>query len=407
LVKCGFSSASAQTATHVVISEFYGGGGNAGSTYKNDYVELYNPTSSSVDLSGWSVQYASATGSSWQVTNLTGSLGPHRYYLVGEAAGTGGSVNLPTPDAVGTLAMSSTAGKIALANSVTPLSGTNPSGSSIVDRVGFGTTANGYEGSGPALAPSNTTSIERKANSASTSSTMAVGGSDELAGNGYDSDNNASDFVTRSAPQPQNSSSPAEPSLVIGGNGTGTASISPITVNAKSTSSLTISVAGDGTHTLDSLLIVIPSGWTWPESAGSISLTGGVSSSSVAVSGDTIFIGQGTITDIDTGKVTIGSATAPDSAVTSTFVVETAAGGGTPVQISSIVAVSVIKVVPIIDLHINDAQGVPVTPYQIGASVTVSGIITADFNPTYTIFLCKMQRPGFVFTGRIARTTIR
>ena len=88
----------AQSANHVVISEVYGGGGNSGSTYKNDFVELYNPTSASVDLSGWSVQYASATGSSWQVTNLTGTIGAHGFFLVGEAAGTGGTVSLPTPD---------------------------------------------------------------------------------------------------------------------------------------------------------------------------------------------------------------------------------------------------------------------------------------------------------------------
>ena len=88
----------AQTANHVVISEVYGGGGNSGSTYKNDFVELYNPTSSTVDMSGWSVQYASATGtSSWLVTNLTGTIAPHGSFWW-EKLGTGGTVNLPTPD---------------------------------------------------------------------------------------------------------------------------------------------------------------------------------------------------------------------------------------------------------------------------------------------------------------------
>jgi len=375
----------AQTANHVVVSEIYGGGGNSGSTYTNDFVELHNPTSSPVNLGGWSVQYGSATGtSSWQVTVLTGTIAPHGFFLVGEAAGTGGSVSLPTPDVVGTLTLSSTAGKIALVNSVTALNGANPTGASIVDKVGFGATANGYEGSGPAPAPSNSTSIERKANSASTSNTMAVGGSDELAGNGYDSDNNASDFVTRANPQPQNSSGPPEPSLSVGGNGTGTASISPLTVNAKSTSSFTIAVAGDGTNTLDSLIVILPSLWTWPESAGSISLAGSVASSVVAVSGDTIFVGHAAITKTDTGKITIASLTAPDTAITSAFIIESGLNGGTPVQISSHVMVSVLKIVPIIDLHINDSQGVPVSPFQVGATVTISGIVTADFNATYT-----------------------
>ena len=376
----------AQIANYVVISEVYGGGGNSGSTYTNDFVELYNPTSSPVDLSSWSVQYASATGtSSWLVTNLTGTIAAHGFFLVEEAAGTGGSVNLPTPDVVGTLALSSTAGKIALVNSVTALSGANPTGASIIDKVGYGTTANGFEGTGPAPAPSNTTSIERKASSTSTSATLGPGGADELAGNGYDSNNNASDFVTRSNPQPQNSSSPAEPSLTLGGNGTGAAIISPSAVNARSTSSFTISIAGDGTNTLDSVIVIVPAGWTWAESASSVSLSGnGTAGATVVVSADTIFVGKGAITNTDSGKIIIASLTAPDSSVTSPFIIKTGLNGGVPVQIASTVSVTVLKLIHIVDLHINNSQGVPVAPYQVGATVTISGIITADFNSTYT-----------------------
>lgn len=54
----------------VVISQIYGGGGNSGALYKNDFIELFNRGSSPVSLDGWSVQYASATGSSWQLTSL-------------------------------------------------------------------------------------------------------------------------------------------------------------------------------------------------------------------------------------------------------------------------------------------------------------------------------------------------
>lgn len=56
----------------VVISEVYGGGGNTGAVYTNDFIELYNNGETAVELSTWSVQYASTTGSSWQRTNLTG-----------------------------------------------------------------------------------------------------------------------------------------------------------------------------------------------------------------------------------------------------------------------------------------------------------------------------------------------
>ena len=38
---------------HLVISQIYGGGGNTGATYQNDFVELYNPGTSPVDVTGW------------------------------------------------------------------------------------------------------------------------------------------------------------------------------------------------------------------------------------------------------------------------------------------------------------------------------------------------------------------
>jgi predicted extracellular nuclease len=169
----------------IVISQVYGGGGNSGATYKNDFIELYNLGTSAVDLSTWSVQYASSTGSSWQRTNLTGSLQPGHYYLIQEAAGTGGTVNLPAPDATGTIAMSATTGKVALVNNQTTLSGTCPAGASIIDFVGFGS-ANCSETS-PTPALSNTTAALRNGNGS------------------IDTDNNLADF-TVGVPTPRNSS---------------------------------------------------------------------------------------------------------------------------------------------------------------------------------------------------------
>jgi hypothetical protein len=89
------------------------------------------------------VQYASATGTSWQKTDLTNvTLAPGQYYLIQEALGAGGTTALPTPDATGTIAMSGTAGKVALLNTnVLIVSGTScPTGPTLVDLVGFGTT---------------------------------------------------------------------------------------------------------------------------------------------------------------------------------------------------------------------------------------------------------------------------
>lgn len=56
----------------VLINEVYGGGGNGGAAFSRDFVELVNTGDTAVDLGSWSVQYASATGTSWQVTPLTG-----------------------------------------------------------------------------------------------------------------------------------------------------------------------------------------------------------------------------------------------------------------------------------------------------------------------------------------------
>ena len=63
----------------VLVSQVFAGGGNAGAPFSNDFVELFNRGSTAVDVSGWSVQYASATGTSWQVTVLAGSIAPGRH----------------------------------------------------------------------------------------------------------------------------------------------------------------------------------------------------------------------------------------------------------------------------------------------------------------------------------------
>jgi DNA/RNA endonuclease G (NUC1) len=129
----------------IVISEIYGGGGNSGATYKNDFVELFNPGSQTVRLTGWSIQYASAAGSFTQVTNLRDSILPGGYYLVQEAAGAGGTTSLPAPDATGSIAMAAGSGKVALLNSTTALGACplgNAQGTQPVDLVSYGAGTN-------------------------------------------------------------------------------------------------------------------------------------------------------------------------------------------------------------------------------------------------------------------------
>ena len=175
----------------IVISQVYGGGGNAGATLKNDFIELYNLGSTTVDVSGWSVQYASSAGTSWFRTNLNGSIAPGHYYLVQEAAGAAGTVDLPPPDATGSIAMSATAAKVALVNNQTTItSGTScPSGATIVDFVGYGTATNCFEGAGPTAQLNNTTAALRNDSGCA------------------ETDNNNSDFSTGD-PNPRNTASP-------------------------------------------------------------------------------------------------------------------------------------------------------------------------------------------------------
>ncbi|MBC7290773.1 MAG: ExeM/NucH family extracellular endonuclease [Actinotalea sp.] len=150
----------------VVINEVYGGGGNGGATYTHDFVELFNKGTEPVDLTGWSIQYWSATGENLGgLTTLSGTIEPGEHYLVQQAQGAGGTTPLPTPDAVGTIAMAATAGSVALVSQDTAVScagtacATLPS---VVDLVGFGSTASRFVGSGPTVAPSNTASVARR-----------------------------------------------------------------------------------------------------------------------------------------------------------------------------------------------------------------------------------------------------
>jgi predicted extracellular nuclease len=151
----------------VVISEVYGGGGGTDPTYKNDFVELYNPTDAVVDLAGMSVQYRSASGTSdpTGVIPLTGTIAAHGFYLV---AGSGGSTGaeLPPANDSGNAAMAQSSGTVFLADQATALTAP-PTGSvtaaddHIVDLVGYGS-SNTYEGS-PTAALSKTTSASRDA----------------------------------------------------------------------------------------------------------------------------------------------------------------------------------------------------------------------------------------------------
>ena len=91
-------------STTLVVSQIYGGGGNAGAPLTNDYIELFNRSLSLIDTTGMSVQYTSATGTgnfgsaTNLITPLSGFLAPGQYLLVQEASGGAVGAPLPTPD---------------------------------------------------------------------------------------------------------------------------------------------------------------------------------------------------------------------------------------------------------------------------------------------------------------------
>ena len=160
----------------VVVAEVYGGGGNSGATLRSDFVELFNRASTPVDLTGWKVSYWSAAGTTASSTLLSGTIAAGGRYLVKEADGANtGATALPIPDAIGTLTMSASAGRVAVVDAA----------GAIVDLVGYGSTATFFEGSGPAPGTTNSTSVSRI---------------DAC----VDTDQNATDFAA-GAPSPANS----------------------------------------------------------------------------------------------------------------------------------------------------------------------------------------------------------
>jgi uncharacterized protein len=182
--------ATAAPSTSPVISEAYGGGGNSGAPLKNDFIELQNLGTTDAALTGYSVQYISASPgatTTWQVTPLSGTAPHGGHFLIGEAAGANtAAADLPTPDNTGSINMGSTAGTVALVHSTSALTCKTTADcaadTSIVDLVGWGG-AVVHEGTA-AAATTNATSTQRAASRA-------------------DTDDNSADF-TSAAPTPAN-----------------------------------------------------------------------------------------------------------------------------------------------------------------------------------------------------------
>jgi len=365
---------------NIVISQLYGGGGNSGATYTHDYIELFNRGTTTVSLTGWSVQYASATGTglfSSNVTTLSGSLAPGQYFLIREAAGAGGTTALPTPDATGSIAMSATAGKVVVVNSTSGLAcngGSTPCSSSqlamIVDLVGYGG-ANFFEGAAPAPILSNTTSDFRGSNGCT------------------DTDNNSADFAAGTAyPNARNTSTslnvcsgPGVPT-----NPTGVGAANPNIVEPADMTLLTVTVTPGANPT----------------------------STGITVTGNLDSIG-GSMTQMFFDNATNGDVTAGDNVFSyqATVLFSTTPGNKTiPVTVADAQArsslTSIALAVVAADLAIHDIQGSGSSSPNVGQFVGTSGIVTARrFNngfflqePNASMDADPSTSEGiFVFTG--------
>ena len=173
----------------LVISQVYGGGGNSGAAYQNDFVQIFNRGTTTVDFSAtaYSVQYASSAGSfsSANKVDLT----------TGTTAAVGTTF---TADITNTsIDMSATNGKVALVLGTAVATTTSgcPTGVTVADLLGYGT-----------------------ANCAETTATAALSATKvdvRNSGGCTDTGNNSSDFtvttVNTSSAVPKNSSATLSP----------------------------------------------------------------------------------------------------------------------------------------------------------------------------------------------------
>ncbi|MET8148279.1 ExeM/NucH family extracellular endonuclease [Actinoplanes sp. NPDC049668] len=173
--------------TGLIINEVYVNGGSSGASYLNKFVELYNPTSAALPLTGNTLQYRAATStvvpSGSQVFALSGTVAPHGHFLIqlpSNNASTNPGEPLPTPDLTTSVNPGAAGGTLYLAASTT---GVLPTDAAVVDKLGWGT-SNSPEGA------------------AATGNSLVL--SYQRAATGADTDNNSADF-TAATPTPRNS----------------------------------------------------------------------------------------------------------------------------------------------------------------------------------------------------------
>jgi phosphatidylserine/phosphatidylglycerophosphate/cardiolipin synthase-like enzyme len=349
----------AQTATNVVISEFATRGQQ---NTQGEFVELYNPTNADIDMSGWKLQYRSAAGSSYSNMGTVPAntvIHPHSYYLCAGTAWTG----VPAADMLWTSSGIADDGNLRLVDA----------SNAEVDRVGYGA-GNDPKGS-PAPnhgTAANSNSVERKASATSTAATLAAGGAEEFAGNGYNSGNNATDFVEQTnGRNPQNASSPPEPRT---NDGSGSAYSKLLRAKSGQTVTIPIVFKPEAGRTITDMKIEVPGPFNWSQSGTDVFITSGMTGT-IAVTLDSIFLTNLTMTG-DSAVITLFNQTAATATGQYQYTVSTRGAGGSyrPIQFQPSIVVTG-GAIPITTARENDVQGVP---KRLNQYVTVSGIVTVS-----------------------------
>ena len=189
------TATAATDNSNVVISQIQ----TAGLAANDEFVELYNPTQTAINLASWRLDRRTASLSATPailVASLSGSIAPQGYFLItsNESLASGSADKL----------YSNTTNHIASNNTVILY---NDAGQTVVDKVGLGT-AQDNETADFTPNPSPGQSIIRKASIDSTAQTLSLGGSEATFGNGFDTDNNSTNFVLLPTSLPRNSKSP-------------------------------------------------------------------------------------------------------------------------------------------------------------------------------------------------------
>jgi hypothetical protein len=168
-----FTCTATTTNVTVHVNEF-STGTTAAAT--DEFVEVFNAGTSSVDLSGYKLAYRSGTGTS-DVALATipdgTTLGPGAFYLFGGS----GYAGAKKADQTFLAGLAGTAGGIGLRDG----------GGMLVDSVGYGTATNAFVETRSATAPP---------------STASPGSSDIRLPDGRDTDDNSADFAITTAPTP-------------------------------------------------------------------------------------------------------------------------------------------------------------------------------------------------------------